>query len=189
MDGPVNDAIVLKLSSSETKAVQGTQTESYVHHLDVFIFKADSDNAKGERVHYKRYELNNSSSLTLECKRTEFAPEDRFYVYLVANASFSEEELAEQQICTAAGDHSTRHIEQNEDLRLLQGGIGAFRQFNKEDHGHPLSRTADTHTGDQLHINSTGDHDQCDKDRTEKRRQCKPVIEVRRHFHQVLIFL
>jgi len=97
MDGPVNDAIVLKLSSSETKAVQGTQTESYVHHLDVFIFKADSDNAKGERVHYKRYELNNSSSLTLECKRTEFAPEDRFYVYLVANASFSEEELAEQQ--------------------------------------------------------------------------------------------
>ena len=95
--GPVNDDIVLTLSSPGTKTVQDTQTESYVHHLDVFIFKADSDNAKGERVHYKRYELNNSSSLTLECKRTEFRPEDRFYVYLVANTSFSEEELAAQK--------------------------------------------------------------------------------------------
>ena len=95
--GPVNEDIVLKLSSFGTKTVADTQTESYVHHLDVFIFKADSDNAKGERVHYKRYELNNSSSLTLECKRTEFRPEDRFYVYLVANTSFSEEELAAQQ--------------------------------------------------------------------------------------------
>ena len=71
--GPVNENIVLKLSSFCTKTVADTQTESYVHHLDVFIFKEDSDNAKGERVHYKRYELNNSSSLTLECKRTEFA--------------------------------------------------------------------------------------------------------------------
>ena len=94
---PVNDAIVLRLPRTGTRTVESTQTESYVHHLDVFIFKADADNAKGKRVHYKRYELNNSSSLTLECKRTEFAPEDRFYVYLVANASFSEEELAAQE--------------------------------------------------------------------------------------------
>ena len=97
IQGPVNDAIVLRLPQHGTKTVESTQTESYVHHLDVFIFKADADNAKGKRVHYKRYELNNSSSLTLECKRTEFAPEDRFYVYLVANASFSEEELAAQE--------------------------------------------------------------------------------------------
>ena len=94
---PVNDAIVLRLPRTGTRTVESTHTESYVHHLDVFIFKADADNAKGKRVHYKRYELNNSSSLTLECKRTEFAPEDRFYVYLVANASFSEEELAAQE--------------------------------------------------------------------------------------------
>ena len=97
VQGPVNDAIVLKLSNTGTKTVESSQTESYVHHLDVFIFQADADNAKGKRVHYKRYELNNSSSLTLECKRTEFSPEDRFYVYLVANASFSEEELAAQE--------------------------------------------------------------------------------------------
>ena len=93
---PANDAIVLRLSNTGTKTVESSQTESYVHHLDVFIFQADADNAKGKRVHYKRYELNNSSSLTLECKRTEFKPTDRFYVYLVANSSFSEAELATQ---------------------------------------------------------------------------------------------
>ena len=91
---PANDAIVLRLSNTGTKTVESSQTESYVHHLDVFIFQADADNAKGKRVHYKRYELNNSSSLTLECKRTEFKPTDRFYVYLVANSSLSEAELA-----------------------------------------------------------------------------------------------
>ena len=94
--GPVNDDIILKLSHPGTRTVEGTSTESYVHHLDVFIFKADADNAKGERVHYKRYELNNSSSLTLECKRTEFDKNERYYVYLVANASFSEEDFAAQ---------------------------------------------------------------------------------------------
>ena len=95
--GPVNNDIVLRLNTPGTKTVDGTSTESYVHHLDVFIFLADADNAKGKRVHYKRYELNNSSSLTLECKRAEFDPSDRFYVYLVANSSFSEAELEEQK--------------------------------------------------------------------------------------------
>ena len=94
---PMNNDIVLRLNTPGTKTIDGTSTESYVHHLDVFIFLADADNAKGKRVHYKRYELNNSSSLTLECKRTEFDPSDRFYVYLVANSSFSEAELEEQQ--------------------------------------------------------------------------------------------
>ena len=95
--GPVNNDIVLRLNTPGTKTIDGTSTESYVHHLDVFIFLADADNAKGKRVHYKRYELNNSSSLTLECKRAEFDPSDRFYVYLVANSSFSEAELADQK--------------------------------------------------------------------------------------------
>ena len=97
VQGPVNDDIILRLNNPATRTLEGTSTESYVHHLDVFIFLADADNAKGKRVHYKRYELNNSSSLTLECKRTEFKPTDRFYVYLVANSSFSEAELATQE--------------------------------------------------------------------------------------------
>ena len=96
VSGPVNNDIILKLSHPGTKTVDGTSTESYVHHLDVFIFQADADNAKGKRVHYKRYELNNSSSLTLECKRAEFDPSARFFVYLVANSSFTEAQLATQ---------------------------------------------------------------------------------------------
>ena len=43
---PVNDAIVLRLPRTGTRTVESTHTESYVHHLDVFIFKADADNAK-----------------------------------------------------------------------------------------------------------------------------------------------
>ena len=95
--GPVNNDIILRLDTPSTKTLDGTSTESYVHHLDVFIFMADADNAKGKRVHYKRYELNNSSSLTLECRRADFDPSDRFYVYLVANSSFSEAELSDQE--------------------------------------------------------------------------------------------
>lgn len=97
VQGPVNNDIILDLSRPGTRTVEGTSTESYVHHLDVFIFQADADNAKGKRVHYKRYELNNSSSLTLECRRADFSPTDKFFVYLVANSSFTEAELSTQE--------------------------------------------------------------------------------------------
>ncbi len=97
VQGPMNNDIVLDLSRPGTKTIEGTSTESYVHHLDVFIFQADADNAKGKRVHYKRYELNNSSSLTLECRRADFDPSARFFVYLVANSSFTEAELTTQE--------------------------------------------------------------------------------------------
>ena len=101
----------------------------------------------------------------------------------------SHHELAEDQVDITAGDYRTCHVEQDEDLRLFQGGIGAFCQFDEQDHRHPLSCSTDTHTGDQLHVNSTGDHDNCNKDCPEECRKCKAVIEVRWHFHQVLIFL
>ena len=93
---PMNESIILHLDSPGTKAVADNDTESYINSLDVFIFKADENNAKGERVYYDRYEVNNSGSLTLNCKRSEFDPDDRFFVYLVANTSFSKEELAER---------------------------------------------------------------------------------------------
>ena len=93
---PVNESIILDLASAGTKSVADNETESYINSLDVFIFKADENNAKGERVYYDRYEVNNSGSLTLNCKRSEFDPDDRFFVYLVANTSFSKEELASQ---------------------------------------------------------------------------------------------
>ena len=93
---PMNEAIILELESPGTKAVADSETESYINSLDVFIFKADENNAKGERVYYDRYEVNNSGSLTLNCKRSEFDPNDRFFVYLVANTTFSKDELASQ---------------------------------------------------------------------------------------------
>ena len=124
VQGPVNDDIILRLNVPESKTLDGTSTESYVHHLDVFIFMADADNAKGKRVHYKRYELNNSSSLTLECKRTEFNPSDRFYVYLVANSSCSEAQLAEQETY-----QKLQHNRQVDDY-IHHCGLTSFQQRN-----------------------------------------------------------
>ena len=94
---PMNESIILQLDSPGTKAVADNDTESYINSLDVFIFKADANNGKGERVYYDRYEVNNSGSLTLNCKRSEFDPQDRFFVYLVANTNFSKEELDAQK--------------------------------------------------------------------------------------------
>lgn len=98
---PMNESIILHLDSPGTKAVADNDTESYINSLDVFIFKADANNGKGERVYYDRYEVNNSGSLTLNCKRSEFDPQDRFFVYLVANTSFTKEELDAQQTYAA----------------------------------------------------------------------------------------
>ena len=98
---PMNESIILQLDSPGTKAVADSDTESYINSLDVFIFKADANNGKGERVYYDRYEVNNSGSLTLNCKRSEFDPQDRFFVYLVANTNFSKEELNAQKTYAA----------------------------------------------------------------------------------------
>ena len=97
----MNESIILQLDSPGTKAVADNDTESYINSLDVFIFKADANNGKGERVYYDRYEVNNSGSLTLNCKRSEFDPQDRFFVYLVANTNFSKEELDAQKTYAA----------------------------------------------------------------------------------------
>ena len=95
-DVTMNESIILDLSSGHTKA-SDTSTESFVNHLDVFIFKAvkQSDNTytHGERVYYGRYMVNNASSITLNEKRSSFDEEDRFYVYLVANANLSQDNM------------------------------------------------------------------------------------------------
>jgi len=93
---PGNESIILELYSPETRTVEDNDTESYINNLDVFIFKADANNGKSERVYYGRYEVNNSASLTLDCKRSDFDPDERFFVYLVANTTFSKDELERQ---------------------------------------------------------------------------------------------
>ncbi len=101
VEAPSNESIILYLDSQDTRGVADNDTESYINSLDVFIFKADENNGKGERVYYDRYEVNNSGSLTLNCKRSEFNPQDRFFVYLVANTNFSKEELNAQKTYAA----------------------------------------------------------------------------------------
>lgn len=98
VDVPVNEAIVLDLSSGLTKAETDltkpdTPTESYVHHIDVFIF---DDNAGRPSVlkHYDRYTVNNAPQLTLTAKRTSFVAEQPYHVYLVANSNLSESEFS-----------------------------------------------------------------------------------------------
>ena len=91
----MNESIVLDLSSGLTKA-ESENAEAVVNHLDVFIFKAVQSGSEthGERVYYGRYSVNNATSITLDAKRSSFSKDDRFYVYLIANSTCSEEEMA-----------------------------------------------------------------------------------------------
>lgn len=85
----MNESIVLDLSSGLTKA-EDTSTESFVNHLDIFIFKAEASGSgyvQGEKVYYGRYSVNNASSVTLNTKRSSYSKDERFYVYLVANTN------------------------------------------------------------------------------------------------------
>lgn len=91
----MNESIVLNLSSGVTKT-EDTPIESFVKHIDVFIFKAVPQGTGyvcGEKIHYGRYGVNNSGSVTLNARRSSFSVDDRFYVYLVANSTMSESEL------------------------------------------------------------------------------------------------
>lgn len=85
IETPVNESIVLDLSSGLTKAAD-TDTESYVDHIDVFIFKA-SGSSPAERLVYEYFTVNNASSVTLQAKRTDFTADEGYFVYLVANST------------------------------------------------------------------------------------------------------
>ena len=85
IDAPVNESIVLDLSSGVTKAAD-TDTESYVDHIDVFIFRA-SGSSPADRLVHEYFTVNNASTVTLEAKRTDFTANEGYFVYLVANST------------------------------------------------------------------------------------------------------
>lgn len=88
-DVPMNEAVVLDLSSGVTKAVveeADTPAESFVSHIDVIIFE-DEGGSPGTRVHCDRYTVNNASMLTINAKRSSFTPDALYHVYLVANSN------------------------------------------------------------------------------------------------------
>ena len=94
LDVPMNESIVLDLSAGQTKAaVQDSQTESFVNHIDVLIL-ADNAGFPSTVKHYGRYQVNNNSRLTLSAKRSDFEENTPYHVYLIANSSHKETEFA-----------------------------------------------------------------------------------------------
>ena len=85
VNAPMNESIVLDLSSGLTKAAD-TDVESFVNHLDVFIFDVNGTEP-GAEVYYERYQVNNAASLVLNAKRSTFTAGQKYYVYLLANSN------------------------------------------------------------------------------------------------------
>ena len=88
---PMNESIVLDLSSGLTKAAD-TDVESFVNHLDVFIFDVNGTEP-GAEVYYERYQVNNAASLVLNAKRSTFTADQKYYVYLLANSNLSKSDF------------------------------------------------------------------------------------------------
>lgn len=86
-----SEEIVINLSGGATRA-EDTSTESYVDHIDVFIFEGEGGNPT-TKVHYERQQVNNAAMLTLSAKRSTFAADKDYYVYLIANSNSNTETL------------------------------------------------------------------------------------------------
>ena len=87
-DAPMNDGIILDLSSSPETRASSTSTESFISHLDVFIFE-ESSGLPSANVYYGRYEVNNRESVILDAKRSSFVENASYHVYIVANSNIS----------------------------------------------------------------------------------------------------
>lgn len=113
----MNEAIVLDLSSGLTKASvkDDNPTESFVHHVDVFIFDDNLEQADAGR-YYGRYVVNNASKLTLNASRSSFISGMPYHVYLVANSNIPESDFS-------AVDHylDLVNIKQTDELLHLTG--------------------------------------------------------------------
>ena len=94
-DLPMNESIILDLSSGITKASDNSSKsiEAFVSHLDVFIFEVQPVKYESPLKHYERYEVNNSSQLTLSAKRSEFTQDADHYVYVIANSTLDKTEI------------------------------------------------------------------------------------------------
>ena len=90
-NGPANEEIVIELSSATSRA-EHNATESYVEHLDIFIFENEGG-TPGATKHYERQQLNNSPSLTLSARRSSFAEGANYFVYLVANSNIAQSQF------------------------------------------------------------------------------------------------
>ena len=83
---PVNESIILDLSSGLTKASH-TSAESYVEHLDIFIFESDDNGKPTALVAHETFVVNNQKEIVLNAKRSDFVAGDTYMVYLLANST------------------------------------------------------------------------------------------------------
>lgn len=124
LDVAMNESIVLDISSGLTKAAD-TDVESFVNHLDVIIFDVDGT-TPGTKVYSGRYSVNNATSVPLSVKRSSFAANQRFYVYLIANSTLPESDFA------AIETYNDLVDKKQEDLNLHLSGLsvdGAPKYF------------------------------------------------------------
>lgn len=94
-DAPMNESIVLDLSSGLTKATvkEDNITESFVNHIDVLIF-TDNGGSPDMKKYHGRYVINNAPQLTLDAKRSSFDSGAPYHVYLVANSNLPASDFA-----------------------------------------------------------------------------------------------
>ena len=95
MQVPMNEAIVIDISSGVTKAAvkEDTETESFLNNIDVIIFE-DKAGTPGAVMSYGRYTVNNASQLTLNAQRSDFEENVPYHVYLVANSNIDKADFA-----------------------------------------------------------------------------------------------
>ncbi len=84
-----NDRIEINFSSADTKAAD-TDTESYLDHVDILIFKHDGT-VPTDKMHYERITLGGTTNAVLAAKRSSFVASVGYYVQVIANSTASED--------------------------------------------------------------------------------------------------
>lgn len=108
----MNEAIVLDLSSGLTKA-DYSQAQTFVNHIDVFIFKAAQTRYDSQLKYYGRYQVNNSSSIILDAKRSSFDEKEKYYVYLLANTTLPKSDFTADDFDTLGDLMDMTQVDEN----------------------------------------------------------------------------
>lgn len=87
-----SNCVILNLEASSVPiraTVEGNDKENAVDHIDVFVFKTDTDNTL---FHYERLQLTaaNAGKAALTKKRSEFDIDAFYKVYIVANSTITD---------------------------------------------------------------------------------------------------
>lgn len=87
IDKPVAESIILDLSSGELTKAADENHESYVKHIDVLVFTVGSDDKPAGCFYHEKITVNNTSTVSLAARRSDFGENTKYFVYIVANSS------------------------------------------------------------------------------------------------------